>query len=67
MDLKPLGTFAETAFNQLNALPMVDWLQESQSETDKKRLKSMGNVVIPKCGELGMEVLLRLKMLSAAA
>lgn len=64
MDLKPLADFSATAFNPLNYLPMSEWLEKSQSENAQARLKALGNVVVPQCGELGMELLLRLKLLS---
>jgi len=34
-------------WNDLNAVPLAEWLNESQTEQDQCRLRCMGNIVVP--------------------
>ena len=49
-------------FNPTNAVPMCDWLLQNRDDypTYEDRMKLLGNVVVPQCGALAGDILLRL-------
>lgn len=34
-------------WNEVNQVPLSDWLLPSQTANDKERLQAMGNIVVP--------------------
>ena len=66
--LEPLASFLEPVWNKFNVLPMRVWLSTS-TETDPRyrdRMRTLGNIVVPQTGALGMNILQRLRIASTA-
>ncbi len=40
------------AWNQINKVPLADWLAQDQSDSDKSRLHTLGNCVVPMMAQL---------------
>ncbi|CAK9036131.1 unnamed protein product [Durusdinium trenchii] len=59
-ELRPLSELLQVDWNHWNKLPMSQWLSCATQEHDRERLKTLGNVVVPACGTLGMSLLLRM-------
>lgn len=64
IELRPLSSFFQEKFNAWNALPMRLWLVRELDEHYRARMKSLGNVVVPATGDLGWNLLHRLRALS---
>ena len=60
MTLEPLASFLQPEWNSLNRLPMHLWLQSDTDTHYRERMKTLGNVVVPAQGLLGMNLLQRL-------
>lgn len=62
MHLEPLASFLQPAWNHLNTLPLHQWLilNTADCESYKERMKALGNIVVPQCGMLGMNLLHRM-------
>lgn len=61
LELQPLGSFLHSEFNGGSSIPMDSWLLRTPEdrETYTSRMRLLGNIVIPQCGMLGAEILLR--------
>lgn len=47
-DLPPtLGSLIEAPWNAQNNIPIEKWLSDRQGKTDRARLHSLGNIVVP--------------------
>ena len=56
--LQPLSSFLQPEWNIWNRLPMKKWLIPAyESEDHQERMKCLGNLAIPACGQLAAEVL----------
>lgn len=61
IQLRELQTFLPDAWNQVNALPLHQWLQaEKYSNDEEERMKLLGNLVVPACADLAGDLLLRM-------
>ena len=49
---------ANMCWNLRNQPAITTWLSNSQLSSDKERLRCVGNMVIPKCAQLAMHILL---------
>ena len=59
MELKPLASFFRPQWNILSRIPMHLWLTNEIEEDYRDRMKTLGNIVVPLQGELGMNVIAR--------
>ena len=50
---------ANKPWNVRGRVPLLRWLNHTQDEKDKERLKTVGNLVMPACGRLAMHIMLR--------
>ena len=64
VEVKDMADFLEPEFNHLNrqpmAQPMATWLSKDSEENQRNRLTSLGNVVVPQCGALALNLLHRM-------
>ena len=44
-------------WNKRGAMPLHNWLCGNQTAEDEMRLKCLGNIVIPRCAQLGLHQL----------
>lgn len=60
--LQPLNSFVQRIWNERNQVPMENWLlkADERGSDDDKRLRLMGNIVVPNQGMLAAELLLRM-------
>ena len=60
--LRPLNEFLERNFNCLNSMPMYKWLLPTlDGELEyQQRMHLLGNIVVPACGALASDILLRM-------
>lgn len=49
---------SKSAWNSKGRIPLFEWLRKDVSAEDTKRLKCLGNIVMPRCARLGLHVLL---------
>ena len=42
------------AWNPMNKVPLADWLAQDQSDSDKSRLHTLGNCVVPMMAQLAL-------------
>ena len=42
------------AWNPINKAPLADWLAQDQSDSDKSRLHTLGNCVVPMMAQLAL-------------
>ena len=61
--LRPLSSFVQRMWNERNQVPMEAWLlkADERASDDDKRLRLMGNIVVPNQGMLAAELLLRMQ------
>lgn len=48
---------AHMCFHFRNRPPLESWLVHNQTKEDENRLKAVGNLVIPRCAALAMDIL----------
>lgn len=44
-------------WNEMGTVPLCDWLETSSSPVAEKRLKALGNIVMPRCASLSLSIL----------
>ena len=57
MNLQEIHAQANQCWHFRNQPRLCDWLQHSQSDEDEARLHAIGNLVLPRCAHLAMNVL----------
>ena len=63
-NLRPLASYI-TSWNECNELPMHRWLSAGIVDDEhESRLKICGNLVVPKCADLALQVLVRMHRVS---
>lgn len=56
--LKPLNTFLQKNWNEMNAVPKEKWLTTTREEKFyEERMHIIGNLVVPSCAALAAEIL----------
>ena len=61
--LRPLSDYMQVEFNKECKVPMHSWLlreRDSVGENYEQRMKLLGNIVVPQCGLLASQILLRI-------
>ena len=57
VELKPLNSFLQGQWNQLNNVPRQRWLCAEPGDDYDERIHVMGNLVVPACGQLAGSIL----------
>ena len=65
LPVRPLNSFLMEPWNIDSRPPMFKWLQTEQSDSDKARLRMMGNLVVPRMASLAIQVLASMQPESA--
>ena len=58
---KPVGEWAREAWNPEAKLPMFRWLNAEQTDRERDRLKTLGNLVVPRQAALAAHVLAQMQ------
>ena len=57
MSVQQMEAQCHRVWNPRNKPKLAYWLKAQQTEHDKQRLAAMGNIVFPKCAQLGIHLL----------
>ena len=57
LSAKDMQNDAQMPWNEMGSVPLSDWLHSSSTPVEEKRLRALGNVVMPRCASFSLSIL----------